>query len=153
MKLPSEMTAQMNEIMKQSGSPEKQLEQFKTITKDTQVSEQGDSYLIKAEVSGDSVKELAKGYMEQASSGDPQMSAMMDQMNIKSMTISYAVDKKTYLPTQTNVDMVMDMNTSGQNVSIDMKMSGEISKHNEIKEIKVPDEAKNAQEVQIPAAQ
>ncbi|OBZ08802.1 hypothetical protein A8L34_21825 [Bacillus sp. FJAT-27264] len=151
-KLPSEMTAQMTEMVKESGSPEKQLEQFKSIAKDTKISEEGDTYLLTAEVSGDSVKELAKSYLDQASNGDPQMTALMEQMNIKSMKISYAVDKKTYLPTKTNVDMVMDMEASGQNISLDMKMTGDLSKHNEIKEIKVPDEAKNAQEVQIPAA-
>lgn len=152
-KMPSSMTEQMNDMIKSAGNPEKQLEQFKTIAKDASVSDEGDAYLLKAEVSGDGVKELAKGYLEQASSGNPQMSAMLDQMNIKSMNLSYAINKKTYLPTKTNVEMVMEVEESGQKINIDMKMAADLSKHNEIKEIKLPEEAKNAQEVNIPTAQ
>ncbi|MFC3750246.1 DUF6612 family protein [Paenibacillus sp. GCM10012306] len=153
MKLPSEMTAQMTEMIKESGSPEKQLEQFKSIAKDTKISEEGDAYLLTAEVSSDNVKELAKSYLDQVGNGNPQMAAMMDKMDIKSMKILYAVNKKTYLPTKTNVDMVMDLEASGQKISLDMKMTGDLSKHNEIKEIKLPDEAKTAQEVQMPATE
>ncbi|ASA25944.1 DUF6612 family protein [Paenibacillus donghaensis] len=148
-KLPESMTDSLITTMEQSASPEKQMEQFKAISKDTKVTEDGDNYVLTADVSGDQVKELAKNYMGQS---DPSMSAMMDQMNIDSMTLTYAVNKETYLPTRTDVNMVMDMKTEGQSVNLDMKMESTISKHNEIKEIKVPEEALKAKEMEIPSA-
>lgn len=152
-KLPPEMTEQVMASIQQSSSPEKQLEQFKTLTEQTKVTEEGDDYVLTAEVSGDSVKELAKTYMNQAGSGDNQMGALMEQMNIKSMTIVYGVNKETYLPTKTNVTMAMDMSAEGQSIDLEMNMDAAISRHNEIEEIKVPDEALNAEEVTMPATQ
>ncbi|MFC6653238.1 DUF6612 family protein [Paenibacillus rhizoplanae] len=152
MKMPSSMSEQVVTAMKQSASPEKQLEQFKAISEKTKVTEDGDNYMLEAEVSGDDVKELAKTYMNQGGSSDPQMAAMMEQMNIKSMNIAYAVDKKTYFPTRTDVTMVMDMTSGDQTVSIDMKMNATISDHNKVDEIKIPQEALDAKEVEMPAA-
>ena len=152
MKMPASMGEQVLTAMQQSASPEKQLEQFKALTEKTKITEEGDSYLLSAEVSGDDVKELAKTYMNQTGSSDQQMAAMMDQMNIKSMNIAYAVDKKTYFPTRTDVTMVMDMTNGDQTISIDMDMKATISDHNKVEEIKVPQEALDAKEVEMPAA-
>ncbi|WP_054956267.1 DUF6612 family protein [Paenibacillus dakarensis] len=121
--------------------PEKQLEQFKTITKDTKIAEEGDSYILTADVSGDSLKELAKSYMSQAGGSNDQTAAMLEQMDIKSMKIMYGVKKDTYLPTKSDVDMVLSTKQDGQSLTIDMKMKSEYTKHNEIDKIEVPQEA------------
>ncbi|AIQ56374.1 DUF6612 family protein [Paenibacillus borealis] len=152
-KMPAAMTDQLTATMQQSASPEKQLEQFNQIADQTKITEEGDNYLITAEVSGEEVKNLAKSYLNQSGSVDSQMTAMMEQMNIKSMTIAYTVDKKTYFPTSSDVNMVMDMSSGEQTVSMDMKMKSAISDHNKISEIKVPQEALDAQEAQMPATQ
>lgn len=151
MKMPAEMTEQLMATMQQSASPEKQLEQFKGIAEQATITEEGDSYLVNADVSGDSVKSLAQSYLNQSGGADNQMAAMMEQMNIKSMNIAYAVDKKTYFPTRTEVSIVMDMTAGEQTVAMDMKMTSNISDHNKITEITVPQEALDAQEVQMPA--
>lgn len=126
-----------------SASPEQQVEQFKTLAKDFKVTEDGDTYVLTADVSGDNLKELAKSMMSQAGN-DPQMEAMMDQMDIKSIHIIYGVQKESYLPATTDLDMVMAMEAEGQKVSLDMKMKSTYSKHNEISKIEVPKEALNA---------
>lgn len=150
MKMPANMGEQVLTAMQQSANPEKQMEQFKALTDKTKITEEGDSYLLSAEVSGDDVKELAKTYMNQTGSSDQQMAAMMEQMNIKSMNIAYAVDKKTYFPTRTDVTMVMDMTSGEQTISIDMDMKATISDHNKVDEIKVPQEALDAKELEMP---
>ncbi|MFC7677956.1 DUF6612 family protein [Paenibacillus sp. GCM10028914] len=139
--LPEENVKEIMSAMETtSDGPEKQLEQFKSIAKDTKVSEEGDSYILTADVSGDSLKELAKSYMNQTG-GNDQTAAMMELMDIKSMKIIYGVNKETYLPTDSNVDMVMSMEQEGQTISFDMKMKSKYSKHNEIDKIEVPQEA------------
>ena len=129
-KMPESMTKQMAAAMEQSASPEKQMEQFRDLTEYTKVTEEDGEYILTANVSGDYVKELAQSYMAQAGGSNAQMTAMMDQMVIKKMNIEYGVDKKTYLPTRTNVFMEMEMAVEGQELSVEMIMDGTIQRHN-----------------------
>ncbi|MGG6310884.1 DUF6612 family protein [Paenibacillus macerans] len=140
MKLPDNTKDQLLTGLEQSVSPEKQLEQFKSIAGETKVTEEGDEYVLTAEVSGDGVKELAKSLMDQSGSANEQTAAMMEQMNIKDIKITYAVNKETFFPTKSNIEMTLDMEAEGQSVSLEMKMNSTISKHNELAEIKVPQE-------------
>lgn len=139
-KLQDDTKDQLIASLEQSISPEKQLEQFKSIAGETKVTEEGDEYVITAEVSGDGVKELAKSLMNQSGGANEQTAAMMEQMNIKDIKINYAVNKDTFYLTKANVEMTMDMEAEGQSVSFEMKMNSMISKHNELAEIKVPQE-------------
>lgn len=144
MQVPKESEQEIRDSLDMSSaSPEQQVEQFKTLAKDFKVTEDGDTYVLTADVSGDNLKELAKSMMSQAGN-DPQMEAMMDQMDIKSIHIIYGVQKESYLPATTDLDMVMAMEAEGQKVSLDMKMKSTYSKHNEISKIEVPKEALNA---------
>ncbi|MBG9734848.1 DUF6612 family protein [Paenibacillus alvei] len=140
-KMPDDMKAQVLEGAEKGASPEQSLEQFKSIAKDTKVSEAGNDYILTADLSGDGMKELAKSLMSQSgSNSNPQMAAMLDQMNIKSIKMTYGVNKDTHLPTKSDVDMTMDVEEQGQKVEIHMVMNSTFSKHNEIGEIKVPKE-------------
>lgn len=137
--IPKEQEQQILDGMKMTTQgPEKQLDQFKTIAKDAKVSEEGDQYILTADVSGDNLKELAKTYMGQAGG---EAAAMLEQMNIKSMKITLGVNKETYFPTKTDVNMVMEMEQEGQKISFEMEMTNGLSKHNEIDKIEVPKEA------------
>ncbi|MGO4730674.1 DUF6612 family protein [Paenibacillus sp. 2KB_22] len=138
--IPEAQTAALIEQMKASMNPEGELEQFKKIEEDTEVTEEGDNYVINADVSGDNVKELAKAVMEQNGS-DAQMQAMLDQMNITSMKMKYMINKETYLPASTDVTMVMEMEQNGQKMTMDMKMNSTFSNHDQVEEIKIPQEA------------
>ncbi|MGN7411490.1 DUF6612 family protein [Paenibacillus sp. SAF-068] len=138
--IPEAQTAALIEQMKASMNPEGELEQFKKIEEDTEVTEEGDNYVINADVSGDNVKELAKAVMEQNGS-DAQMQAMLDQMNITSMKMKYMINKETYLPASTDVAMVMEMEQNGQKMTMDMKMNSTFSNHDQVEEIKIPQEA------------
>ncbi|MGG3283110.1 DUF6612 family protein [Paenibacillus solani] len=143
MQIPQESEQEIRDSLDMdSASPEQQVEQFKSIAKDFTVAEEGDIYVLTADVSGDSLKELAKSMMNQAN--DPQMEAMMDQMELKNIHIVYGVQKDTYLPSTTDLDMTMVMDAEGQKVTLDMKMKSSYSKHNEIDKIEVPKEALNA---------
>ncbi|GAA0133179.1 hypothetical protein YSY43_00190 [Paenibacillus sp. YSY-4.3] len=138
-KLPDEMIDTMVAEMEAAANPEAQLEQFKSIANDAKVTEEGNEYILSADLSGDGLKEMAKNLMGQAASGnEEQVAAMMEMMDIKSIKISNAVNKETYLPTRTDVHLEMDMEVEGQSVSLIMIMKTEFSKHNELEDIKVP---------------
>ena len=139
-KIPEAQTKELVEQMKASMNPEGELEQFKKIEEDTEVTEEGDNYVINADVSGDNVKELAKAVMEQNGS-NAQTQAMLEQMNITSMKMKYMINKETYLPAGTDVNMVMEMEQNGQKMTMDMKMNSTFSNHDQVEEIKIPQEA------------
>lgn len=149
MKMPNEMHDQLMQTAEQSANPEAQLEQFKSIASEAKITQEGDEYLMTADLSGDGVKDLAKSLMSQSGGQNEQSAAMLDQMDLKNIKISYSVNKDTFLPNKTDVQMVMDMEVEGQKVSLDMKMSSTFSKYDEITSIEVPQEAiDNAQSVQ-----
>jgi len=142
-KLPAESSAELLATLEDSSKPEKQLENFKAIAKDTAISAEGNDYVLTAELSGENVKELAKSFMNQGGQND-QVAAMLDEMNITSIKVSTAMNKETYFPTKSEVSMTAEMSQDGEKISFDMVMVSEISKYNEITEIVVPEEALNA---------
>ncbi|MFS0726006.1 DUF6612 family protein [Paenibacillus sp. 1P07SE] len=143
MQLPGE--ADMIAQIQEQASPETQLEYFKAIANETTVTEEGDNYVLTADVSGENVKELSREIMGSAGGGaDPNMEAMMDQMNIEKMLLVYTVRKDDYLPVTMNIEMSMKMEQDGSTMEMDMKMDSTFSNYNEIDEITVPEEALNA---------
>ncbi|TDL48886.1 hypothetical protein E2R60_26245 [Paenibacillus dendritiformis] len=140
-KLPDEMIGDMVKQMEESAKIEAQMEQFKSFSKDMKVAEEGDKYVLTADLSGDGIKELAKNLMNQSGSGeDAQTQALIEQMDIKNVKVTYAVNKESFLPLQSDVDMTMEMEQDGQKISMDMVMKSSFSKHDEVGEIKVPQE-------------
>ncbi|MEF2244711.1 MULTISPECIES: DUF6612 family protein [unclassified Paenibacillus] len=142
-KMPEETTKELMATLEESSKPEKQLENFKAIAKDTVVTEEGNDYVLTASLSGDNVKELAKSFMNQGGQNE-EMAAMLDAMNITSIKVVTAMNKETYYPTRSDVVMSAEMEQEGQKITIDMDMKSVISKYNEIEEIVVPEEALNA---------
>ncbi|WP_454193366.1 DUF6612 family protein [Paenibacillus sp. Marseille-Q7038] len=152
MSLPEEATAPLLEQMKNQSNAGSQFEQLSSIANDLAVEEEGDVYWLKANLSGDKVKELATTMLSQSGATDPQMAAMMQQMNIKSMDISYSVDKETYYPKDLVYSMNMDMDMDGQALAIIMKMDSSLRDYNKTESIKVPqDVIDSAVEQQMPA--
>lgn len=151
--LPEESTAPLLEQMKNQSNTGSQFEQLSSISDDLKVEDDGDVYWLKAKLSGDKVRELATTMLSQSGATDPQMMAMMQQMNIKTMDISYSVDKETYYPKDLVYSMDMDMDMEGQALTILMKMDSTISDYNKKESIEVPqDVIDNAVEQQMPAA-
>lgn len=138
--IPEDQTKALIEQLKASMNPEKELDQFKKVKDDVKITEEGDNYVLNADVSGDNVKELAKSVMEQNGS-DAQMKAMLDQMNIKSMKMKYLINKETSLMEKIDVEMVMEMEQNNQKMTMDMKMDTSFSNHDKVAEIKIPQEA------------
>lgn len=139
--------ASVDEVLKSTegnADVSQQLEQFKTIGDQTKITAEGDNYVITADVSGDKIKELAKEIMTKnagAGANGAQVSQMLDMMNISEMKLTTAVKKDTLYPVSSKVKLVMDMEQEGQKMAMDMDMDISFSKHNEITEIKVPQEA------------
>ncbi|SDW89582.1 DUF6612 family protein [Paenibacillus sp. PDC88] len=144
MKLPQESIGPLVEQFKSQGSAAEQYDQLNSIANEIEVTEEGDVYWLKANLSGDGVKGLAQEMIAQQGATDPQMAAMMEQMDIKSIDLSYSVNKETYYPADMTYNMEMSMEMEGQNVTILMAMDGSFSKYNELDKIDIPQEVLDA---------
>lgn len=139
--------ASIDEVLKSTegnADVSQQLEQFKTIGDQAKITAEGNNYVIKADVSGDKVKELAKEFMTKnagAAANGAQVSQMLDMMNITEMKMTTTVQKDTLYPVSSKVKLVMNMEQEGQKMAMDMDMDIKFTKHNEITEIKIPQEA------------
>ncbi|WP_025677330.1 DUF6612 family protein [Paenibacillus massiliensis] len=140
MKLPDATITELVEQMKAQGNPEEQLKQLSSILDEVNVSEKDGQYFMEAKISGDNVKALAEKFLSQSGAADEQLSAMLQQMNLKSMEISYLIDKKTYFPLSSTVKMQMDMSMDGQSLDMSMAMDATFSKLNEVEAISIPQE-------------
>ncbi len=151
MLLPKETTAPLLKQMKNQTNAAAQFEQLNSIASDLQVAEEDDVYWLKAKLSGDKVQEFAATMLAANGATDPQMIEMMKQMNIKTMDISYGVDKKTYFPKDLTYSMDMNMDIEGQALTIQMNMDSSLKDYNKKDSIEVPQEVKeNALEQQMP---
>lgn len=144
-KQPDTIVEQMTTSLEESVKPEKQLEYFKTIAKDTKITVENDNYIMTAELSGDGVKELAKSLLSQGGASNDQMSALLDTMNIKAIKIVSGMNKETLLPTKSDVTMSAEMEQEGIKISFDIDLTSTYSKYNEVGEINIPQEALDAQ--------
>ncbi|WP_172250750.1 DUF6612 family protein [Saccharibacillus deserti] len=143
-KLPEENREQVMASLESTANLENSFEQFKSVAEDMKVTEEGDDYILTANLSGDKIKSMASKVLGQSGT-DEESAAALDQMNIEEMKLTYAVNKETSYPTQSVVDMTMSMNGDAgegteMNMSMHMVMDSTISKHNEIKAIEIPKE-------------
>lgn len=140
-KLPEEQRSQMMSTLESGSNLEASFDQFKSVADDMKVTEKGDDYVLTASLSGDKIKSMAS---EMLGGSDEQSAAALDQMNIEEMNLTYALNKETFYPTQSLIDMTMSAESGegdqAMNMSMHMIMDSTISKHNEIKDITVPQE-------------
>ena len=140
-KLPEEQRAQMMSTLESGANLDSSFDQFKSVAEDMKVTEEGDDYVLTASLSGDKIKSMAADVL---GGTDEQSAAAMDQMNIEEMKLTYALNKDTFYPTRSLVDMTMSAESGegdqAMNMSMHMIMDSTISKHNEIDAITVPKE-------------
>ena len=148
-KLPSSVSQSSIATIQKSSSPELQLEQFKALEGQTKITEKGDEIILTLELTGDDVKKLGQNVLDSIGGG-ADTSAIGGQMDVEKMSIEYAVDKKTYYPVRNNTETKMKVGSDDREMAMEMKMEMTFSKHNEISEIVVPEEALQAEEMKMP---
>ncbi len=138
-KLPEEQRSQMMSTLESGSNLEASFDQFKSVASDMKVTEEGDDYVLTASLSGDKIKSMASDML---GGSDEQSAAALDQMNIEEMNLTYALNKETFYPTKSLIDMTMSAESGegdqAMSMSMHMIMDSTISKHNEIEAITVP---------------
>ncbi|MEH6943187.1 DUF6612 family protein [Bacillus sp. JJ722] len=142
--VPEEVNEQLKASLKESANIESQMEQFNALSKYLKLKEEKDQYILTADIPGDKMKEMAQSVLKQASSGNAETLAVMEQLDIKSMNVEYQIDKKTYQLSGVIIAMAMGVEEDGQKVEMKLNMDSKFSNINGVKEIVVPQEALNS---------
>ncbi|WP_289354738.1 DUF6612 family protein [Paenibacillus sp. S-12] len=137
-KVPDELKSQWEANIKSQTSLTQNLDKFKSLEKEAKITLEGNEYMMTTDVSGDKGKELAKTLLSESSGAEA--AEALGKMNVKTLTMAYGVNKDNFFPTKSDFTLVLEGEENGQKISISMKMTSTISKHNEVAEIKVPKE-------------
>lgn len=111
--------------------------------KNIKVEEKGSNYEATYSGIDDSAKEALKKMMV---SSQPDAVKALKNMEIEKLDIKYVIDKKTFYPTECEIKTGMKVSEAGQTMSFDMEMKIKYSDINQVKEIVIPDEVKNAKD-------
>lgn len=117
---------------------------LKHIKKNVKVESHKNNYVLsysgKGKVASKGVKSALRTSFD-SSVPSSAIDQLLKTVNVKHLTFKYTVNKKTYLPTQSLVEMKYKDSKSGQSVT--QKVTGKYSKVNKTKSFQVPDSIKS----------
>jgi len=141
-KFPDDMYKEMASQMAGGADPTLDMNMFKEFADEFKFEQTDDEYILKLSASGDKFSELFKKVAsENIPAGlemDEQQSEVLDNMDVKALKYEIFIDKKTFYTNAFNMNMEMVMNMEGEEMHLDQKVKADISKINEIENIKVP---------------
>ena len=125
-------------------NPSLDMNMFKEFAEDFKFEQTDDEYILTLSASGDKFSELFKKVaadnMPAGLEMDEQQAEVLENLEVKSLEYEIFIDKKTFYTNAFNMKMDMTMKVEGEEMHIDQKVKADISKINEIKTIKVPQE-------------
>lgn len=143
-KLPNDMYEVMVGQMAGGANPSLDMKMFKEFAEDFKFEQTDDEYILTLSASGDKFSELFKKVaadnMPAGLEVDEQQAEVLENLEVKSLEYEIFIDKKTFYTNAFNMKMDMTMKVEGEEMHIDQKVKADISKINEIKTIKVPQE-------------
>ena len=140
----SNITAQFENLKKIANS-EQILEFYKKIAKDFKKTEENGNYVLTYTGNGDQFKELMVA-IANASSGNEVTASAFAGVDFKNVSIKLVVTKD-YVPVNNEVTMELATKNTPTPTTMKIKQIIKYSNVNNVKEISLPDEVKNAKEV------
>jgi hypothetical protein len=144
MKLPAETLEHMKKMNSLQQNPSQQLEKLREFVDDFSFTEEGDEYVLSLSSSGEKFQKLIEDQLKVGIKDPAQLEEMLQNLNIKKIEYTIKIDKETYYQTGIDLNMEVDFTADGKTASMNQSVTGSLNKFNEIKEIKVPEEALNS---------
>ena len=138
------ITAQFENLKKIANS-DQILEFYKKISKDFKKTEENGNYVLTYTGNGDQFKELMVA-IANASSGNEVTASAFAGVDFKNVSIKLVVTKD-YVPVNNEVTMELATKNTPTPTTMKIKQNIQYSNVNNVKEISLPDEVKNAKEV------
>ncbi|MBW7475858.1 hypothetical protein K0T92_14015 [Paenibacillus oenotherae] len=145
-KYPAGMAEEMRKAMMQSQSdPGKEMERMKLYADEFNLTEEDGVYVMHMAIEGDKFKQLFDELMQSYSPGAE--TADRPDMNVKSMELTYTIDKTTFYPTQMNLKSVMEIGSGDKKMKMTQAMEVVYFNMNGVSKIELPEAAKQAIEM------
>lgn len=138
------ITAQFENLKKIANS-DKILEFYKKIAKDFKKTEENGNYVLTYTGNGDQFKDLMVA-IANASSGSEVTASAFNNVDFKNVSIKLEVTKD-FIPVNNEVTMELATKDTSNPTTMKIKQIIKYSNVNNVKEINLPDEVKNAKEV------
>lgn len=138
------ITAQFENLKKIANS-DQILEFYKKIAKDFKKTEENGNYVLTYTGNGDQFKDLMVA-VANASSGSEVTASAFNNVDFKNVSIKLVVTKD-FTPVNNEVTMELATKDTSNSTTMKIKQIIKYSNVNNVKEIKLPDEVKNAKEV------
>ena len=138
------ITAQFENLKKIANS-DKILEFYKKIAKDFKKTEENGNYVLTYTGNGEQFKDLMVA-VANASSGSEVTASAFNNVDFKNVSIKLVVTKD-FVPVNNEVTMELATKDTSNPTTMKIKQIIKYSNVNNVKEIKLPDEVKNAKEV------
>ena len=117
------------------------VELLKSVEKNLNVEEKGSNYEVTYSGFDDSAKESLK---KAIISTQQNSEKILKNMEIEKLEIKYLIDKKTFYPTDCEIKSTVKVSQGTKEISFDMDIKANYFVINQVKEIAIPDEVKNA---------
>ena len=143
LKLPSEMYEQLAESMTAGADPTLDMESFEQFVDDFTFEQNDKEYILNLKASGEKFNTLIQEELESAGIFEDmteEETAVLETMEIHQLDYEIFIDKETFHTTAFNMVMDMEMGEETERIRIAQNIKADISKINEIEEIKVPQE-------------
>ncbi|MGX1195028.1 DUF6612 family protein [Metabacillus sp. SLBN-84] len=128
----------MGEMMNQAKTmtPADQIKQMEAMADDIQLEETDTEYILSVKGNGEKLMSLTGNMM----GSDPNMQAVMDQMDIEQIDYTYTLDKETYYPKALDMVIKMFVTENNEEVELQQSISTKFSEMNELEGFSIPKE-------------
>lgn len=117
------------------------IELLKSVEKNFKVEENGSNYEATYSGTDASAKEALK---KAIISTQQNSEKILQNMEIEKLEVKYLIDKKTFYPTDCEIKSTVKVSQGTKEISFDMDIKANYFDINQVKEIEIPDEVKNA---------
>lgn len=140
-KLPSEMSEQMQALSGEQADPSKQLKDLEQFKEDFKFEHTEDAYILRLSASGEKFNKLIEKELQETMpellEGNPEM---LENMDIQKVDYEIYIDKKTFNISKLNMFLEMSITAEGEKLNIKQDLKSTFSDYNQVGEIKVPQE-------------
>lgn len=143
----NEVAKKQTESQKDPTSFDTMLEIMNSVEKNLTVEEKDSSYEISYSGNDQAIKEILEKILSKSGVNRQQsLAKFFTNINLEKFEAKFEIDKKTLFPKSYSMKVSMKAGENEKQMSLDMDTKTEFSEINQIKEIVLPDEVKNAKE-------
>lgn len=124
-------------------SSEEQFALLQKASENIEMEEEGEHYKLTLEGSGEELKDIASAFstMDMDPQMQSEMEEMMSSLNIENLTYVMYINKETYYQEEFEMQTDMAVEQEGGTLTFSQVANGKFSKHGEIDNIEIPQEA------------